>query len=278
MTLTEQFQVTTGMTAGRYHRQPGSLGNSQDACMMSTSSHLIVGAVSDGCGSSPFSQFGAQLTVNLLCKLITKRFRRGMTLDQGWFDDLLNALVKRLKIAGRNFLHGELQDVIESHLMATAGGIIITDDTSYVFGAGDFFYGTDGEVNEWLPDKGNYPRYPIYPHAQFKVATYDTATLTTLFLGTDGTGDLLKVCQDGETMIPGTDDLVGQFSQIWTDDAFYVAPDSPTTPTSLATWLNSLATDVRQPGPPHHTGLLGDDTALVAIRRTPTSKKESENA
>jgi len=276
--LSQHFQVAAGMTAGRYHRTPGSLGNSQDAYRLHITDDLIVAVSSDGCGSSPFSQFGARLTVNLLCKIIPEIYTPETVFDQKWFDQLLTALTTDLKDVALNYLDGDPNTAAQENLMATAGGIIMTPDVTCVFGAGDFFFGTDGQDGtiEWKPDKGGYPRYPLYSNARFRLKLYRTADIRQLFFGTDGVGALLETCNDPDSMIPGTDDYVGPFGQIWTNDAFYVEPESNTEPTALDVWLNNLATSVRMPGPPHHTGLLDDDTTLVAIRRIQQVHKEPE--
>jgi len=275
--LAEAFQVTTGTTAGSTHRTAPNLLNNQDAVSSVVAPHLHLGTVSDGCGSQPQSGYGSQFIVNVLPKLILGRYRPGMTLDQAWFDALYRALVK---FTARK-VKTEFLDPIEAlntHMMATAGGVIETPETTHFYGAGDFVINTNGEVIVWEPEEGNKPLYPVLslafpgdPRFKFRVHSVPTASLECYFFGTDGTKKLLDICADKMECIPGTDDPVGPIDQIWTTDRFYVGdmhPNHPTTgPGEVSAWLNRLAQNWRLQGPAQHGGLLDDDTTFYAGRR-----------
>lgn len=277
MRLAEAFQTTTGTTAGSTHRTGRNLVNNQDGVSAVETDHLRLGTVSDGCGSQPHSGYGSQFMVNVLPKLIIARYRPGMTLDQAWFDALYRALVK---FTARK-VKTEFLDPIEAlstHMMATAGGVIETPETTYFYGAGDFVIYIDGKVIKWKPEEGNKPLYPALslafkddPRFAFRVISVPTEDLTHYLFGTDGAEKLLEVCADDEECIPGTDDPVGPINQIWTTDKFYVGdqhPKHPTTgPEEVGAWLNRLAQNWRLQGPAQHGGLLDDDTTFYAARR-----------
>jgi hypothetical protein len=215
--------------------------------------------------------------VNVLPKMITRRHKSDMMLDQAWFDALYAALVKRLVLKAKTDFLDPIK-ALNTHLMATVGGVIQTPETTHFYGAGDFFIYYNGEVIEWKPEEGNKPLYPVLslafpgdPRFKFRVHSVPTASVQRYLFGTDGTGKLLEVCADDMECTPGTDDPVGPIDQIWTTGKFYAGnghPEHPTTgPDEMDAWLNRLAQDWRMPGPPHHGGLLNDDTTFYAARR-----------
>jgi hypothetical protein len=267
MKLPETFEVMFGRTAGREHRIAGNLLNCQDAVGACITDSQIIGALSDGSGSQPHSEFGSELTVNQLLKLVTRRLRLNQPLNDEWFNGLYKALVRHIVATAKaNFLNPV--DALNTHMMATAGGLILGEEETTFYGAGDFFIVINGEVHEWKPEEGNKPLYPILSVAfagdkrfAFKTLTVPTAELQSFAFGTDGFGDLLKVCASADEYYPGTDTVVGPIDQIWTNDKFY------TDPAACGLWLNSLAQNWRMPGPPHHGGLLDDDTTFIAGRR-----------
>jgi hypothetical protein len=284
MPLSESFRVTTGSTAGRTHRTAKNLRNNQDAVTAVDFGHLMVGTVSDGCGSQPYSEYGARFIVNTMPKLIKARYRAGQPLDNEWFSALYTALVKRIGIKAKNDFLNPIEG-LETHLMATAGGVIVTPSLTYFYGAGDFVIYVNGEVIVWQPEEGNKPLYPALapgfkgdPRFTFRTHTVPTETLDRFFIGTDGTETLLRVCKDKDEYIPGTDNPVGPIDQIWTTEVFYTGKPHPKAPTSgsdeVGGWLNRLSQDWRMPGAFNHGGLLDDDTTLYAGYRL----KENEPA
>lgn len=268
MDLSETFEVITGTTAGRRHRTAANLMNNQDAVSRSITPGLIVGSVSDGCGSQPHSEFGARTTVNILPRLIRKHHYTGGSFDEEGLDLIYQGLVRHLLRAAKNLLDGPVKRVLESHMMATAGGVILTPSNTIFYGAGDFVFVVNGQTYTWEPEEGNQPLYPILrlafpndPRFRFRTHTIPTSDLKSFMLATDGGNELLQVCSDDMECFPGTDDPVGPIDQIWTNNEFY------TDDATLGTWLNRLAQNWRMPGPPHHGGLLDDDTTLFAGRR-----------
>lgn len=261
----EAFEVMFGRTAGREHRTAGNLLNCQDAAGTRMFNSQIIGALSDGSGSQPHSEFGSQLIVNLLLKLIPARLKANKPLDEAWFAELYKTLVRHI-VANAKANFADPYQACNTHMMATAGGFILSEELLTFFGAGDFFIVINGEVHEWKPEKDNKPLYPILsavfkddPRFVFRTLTVPVAELKSFAMGTDGFGDLLAVCGNRECY-PGTDDVVGPIKQIWTNDKFYTDPDA------CGQWLNTLAQNWRMAGPPHHGGLLGDDTTFIAGR------------
>lgn len=267
MNLPGTFDITYGTTAGRRHRTTGNLASNQDANGSFATNNLIVGAVSDGCGSQTHSEFGSRLAVNILLKLIRQHHAAGRTFDEDGFDRIYKGLVRRIKSAATTLLDGPVIEAINSHMMATAGGLIITPETATFFGAGDFTFMINGVQHVWKPEDGNKPLYPALslafpgdPRFKFRTHTVPTADLETFLIATDGGEELIRVCNDPDEYVPGTDDPAGPLDKIWTTDSFYQNEEA------FGSWLNRLAQNWRMPGPPHHGGLLDDDTTVFAGR------------
>lgn len=267
MLLSETFEVMTGSTAGRRHRTMGNLANNQDSHLLTVQEKLILGSVSDGCGSQPHSEYGSQLTVNLLNMIVRRRMRRATNLNEEWFAGLYKALVKNLvRNAKSNF--DDPREALNTHMMATAGGVIVLPEETIFYGAGDFTFVINGQTFVWEPADGNAPLYPVLSLAfpgderfKFRVHRVPTADISEFIFGTDGVGDLLKVLGDTFHCIPGTETPAGPVKKIWTEDRFYENKDA------CGLWLNSLARDWRGPaGTLPHGGLLDDDTTLIAGR------------
>jgi hypothetical protein len=274
--LTEA-QTTVGSTAGSSHRTGAYLRNNQDGASQVTTAHLRIGTVSDGCGSQPHSEYGSRFTVNILPKLILGAYSPGMTLDQEWFDALYQKLVKRLRMKAKTDFLDPI-GALNTHLMATAGGVIETPELVHFYGAGDFVIVCDGEVINWRPEDGNKPLYPAYsiatpddPRLGFRVHTVPVQDVRNYLFGSDGVEKLVEVCGSRFECIPGTDTPVGPISQIWATDKFYLGDQHPkhatTGPEEVDMWLNRLAQNWRLTGPAQHGGLLDDDTTFYARRR-----------
>lgn len=268
MNLLETFDIAIGTTAGRRHRTGVNLASNQDAVRYTASGELIVGVLADGCGSQPYSEFGSRLMVELLTKLIRRHHAAGRAFDDAGFAMIYTALVQRLKTAASVLLDGSTVEALNAHLMATAGGVIITSETTTFFGAGDFVFLVNGVGHLWEPEEGNKPLYPALALAFpgdarffFRTLSLPTAEVTNFVFATDGGVELMKVCKAEDELVPGTDDRAGPIDKIWSTDEFYTNTEA------LGAWLNSLAQNWRMPGPPHHGGLLEDDTTLVVGRR-----------
>lgn len=271
MNLSETFEVMSGSTAGRRHRTTGNLANNQDAVKVLPTASLIVGSVSDGCGSQPHSEFGSQLMVNGLSTLVTRHLHQGGTLDEDGFGQIYSKLVRRIKTVATTMLDGPTVEALNQYLMATAGGFALTAEELVFYGAGDFTIVVNGEVIIWEPEEGNMPLYPALSLAfpndnrfKFRVHRVPTVDVQSFMFATDGGEELLRVLGDDFECVPGTDDPAGPVKKIWTTDEFY--KDTA----ACGLWLNSLAQNWRMPGPPHHGGLLDDDTTLIAGRRKET--------
>jgi hypothetical protein len=280
MNLLNTFQIASGSTPGRHHRANNrNLAPNQDRVCSFSSEDLFLGLVADGCGSQPHSEYGAEATVRILERIITARAERGnmAPLNEVWFTTLYQGLVHCLaKNAKDNFRNPHT--ALNTHMMATATGVIVTPETTVLFGAGDPVFVVNGKAHIWGAELDkNAPAYPVMSLAFkgegdeetlgkfiFRTHTLPTAQINTLAVASDGAVDLLKICADEFYCVPGTDTPVGPFNQFFTNNELYADPET------LGIRLNSLAQNWRNPGPPHQGGLLDDDTSLVVIRRKET--------
>lgn len=283
MDLLETFDFAAGSTAGRRHRTASNLANNQDAVGFFRSSQLIIGAVSDGCGSQPHSEYGARTTVNYLLTSIRRRLRAGEMLTDQVLDDLHMGLAIHLgktailqvfpdeaRSIDEDFSEEErttLDEVLNDYMMATAGAVVVTEETTLFIGAGDFVFLCNGEKVNWEPREGNRPLYPALrlsdpdnPQFVFRTQQLPTSELHEFAFATDGGKDLIVACETGK-QVPGKDDEVGSINQLWARDEFYKDPDA------LGDWLNTLARNYRLEGPANHGGLLEDDTTVFIGRR-----------
>lgn len=277
------FQFATGSTSGRNHRTAPNLRNNQDAVLADGTPDLITGILSDGCGELPYSEHGARLTVATLDRLIWAWFASGRPFTDEWFELLYQNLVNQLLKEARETFRAPLEEVLANYMMATAGGVIIGLEETIFFGGGDFLCGVNGQINQWRPEEGNAPLYPAkslffrdnpaeLTKYRFRLHRVPTADIKTALMTTDGGGDWLKALGDPTACFPGTDTPVGTLDQFWGKDSFYT-PDR-FNPDPLGHWLNRLAQDFRMSGPPHHGGLLDDDTTIFAARRIEPEETE----
>jgi hypothetical protein len=271
--LLKTFEVMSGSTTGSAHRLSIPLTPNQDRVLTVVNEDLIVCCFSDGCSSSEFSQIGADLTVQTLKKAIQARYKSGKPFNRTWFKRLYWHLVETLWASTNAYLAVEdhdnrekMLDVIMSHMLATAGGCVIDNETVWRFGVPEVFGLLNGDQFVWpakVKDEAPYPAlayhnegFPFF--GDFIVEDTPVTDLNTLMMGPDGVGRLLKVCANPKLYIPGTRVSVGRINQVFTRDEFY------TDPNACSEWLNALAAGSEDGEEP---GFLGDDTTLFGVRR-----------
>jgi hypothetical protein len=265
------FQIASGTVAGRMHQLSGR--NNQDALAWATTPKGLVAVVCDGCGSSPHSEVGAQLGARLVAKTLAVQLARGAdpTKEDFWQAARTEVLETLGGLAG--VLGGNPVDAVADYLLFTAIGAVITPEFARCFASGDGLITVNGKATVIGPFPDNAPPYLAYALFDESGDKYKfelqpplpTAQLESLVLGTDGAAALLDL---EAAKVPGRDEPVGPFPQLWTDDRVFDNADF------LRRRLSLLARDAARPdweGKELRVdpGLLGDDATLIVIRRPP---------
>jgi len=268
------FQLAGGTVAGRMHTISGR--NNQDAFAWASTPQGFVAVVCDGCGSSPHSEVGAQLGARLVAKTMAVQLSRGESPESPAFWQSARTEVLETLGGLAGVLGGNPVDAVADYLLFTAIGAVITETSARCFSAGDGLIAVNGRPVVIGPFPDNAPPYIAYALFEeggdkYRFDLHDsipTSELQSLVLGTDGAAELLEVEGDN---LPGRDEPVGAFSQLWTDDRIFDNPDY------LRRRLHLIARDAARPdwdGRELRTdpGLLGDDATLIALRRAPKKR------
>lgn len=267
------FEIAAASVTGAEHQRRGM--NCQDGLRVNRSGGSIVAVVCDGCGSTPHSEVGAKLAAQMIgAHLMT-------LLSQSWENEdiMLEALrqdvLAELRIAA-NWMGTPLTRIIGEYLLFTVVGVYVTAAKCGIFSIGDGVYAVNGTVRQLGPFPGNQPPYLAYGLLENNESPrfilqelLNPAEVNSLFVGTDGVGDLLAA---ESACMPGKVQQVGAVSQFWRDDAYFVNPDQLRRKLMLVNkevkridWENRRVDKVG--------GLLSDDTSLIVLRRKVTQER-----
>jgi hypothetical protein len=244
------FQVAGGSVPGRRHRMAGR--NNQDAFAWAASDGGLVAVVSDGCGSGPHSEVGAQIGARLVVRGALRLARAGLG-----GADLLERLrghvlhdLRRMAAAMRGPEAGgaHLSRVVADYFLFTLVGLLVAGDTAITFSLGDGLIVVDGAPTRLGPFADNQPPYlgygllPGSDGPRFQLHHQVPAQrLGSALLATDGVAEAML--DDA----PGSD-LLGPF---WTDDRIFRNADM------IRRRLTVVDRQQR----------LADDSTLVVVRR-----------
>ena len=276
------FQVADGSVVGRSHVGRGKVfvgGSNQDALAWRQLDNAVVAVVCDGCGSAPFSEFGARLGA-LSFVAAAQQF---LTVDIST-EDLLDLSFVRVLSTVKNAAHSflpnsftatddEIAAVVHNYLLFTMVGMVIRPSFTHIFSIGDGFYAINGQPYTILPNDGNMPPYIAYnivPPTDMAPVQYTnfciqerlpTEEANSLLIGTDGVVDL---AQSVERNIPGKNELVGPLSQFWEDDRYFKNRAAIDRRLHL---INREVHRIVNGRLEYQGGLLADDATFVVVRR-----------
>ncbi len=160
MTLSEAFVAAAGSVTGRDHRRAERDG--QDGHAVVVTDDLLAVVVTDGCSSGRASEIGARVGAAWLATLIEQRFRSlGATDAAG---EVVRELLGRLAVLARSLdASGEVKAArVDEALLFGFLAIVVTAETTIVFGIGDGIVLAGGELTVLDPGPENAPPYVAY--------------------------------------------------------------------------------------------------------------------
>lgn len=285
MDLSNIFEAAAGTVRGRDHAVPLKDTPNQDSYAISFHPDIIVGIVTDGCGSSKHSHVGSAIGSRLMANKIRERFRRYLrshpiTPTGDGIRPLLNSLLNdarmdffvHLRMLVNELEDGSFSDVVTDYFLFTCVGFLVTNDVAVTFSIGDGLINENGENFILGPFPGNAPPYVAYglrdlceeSNAFWINSILIPAQVESILIGCDGMVDFLHLPEDAT--LPGLSEPVGSIDQFWTNDSYFKNPDlirrklvRMNTPKETIDW------QVQQRN--KFPGLLKDDTTLVVLRR-----------
>jgi hypothetical protein len=258
--LPQQFQAIAGSVQGRERQRIGVMN--QDTYWIQRSENSLVAVVCDGCGSRPYSQVGSHLGSRLLGEALTQ-VNSG---DIDW-ERLHRQVLDPIRDLAQS-LGGDFSETILDYFLFTCLGVVLTSENALFFACGDGVFGVNGKVSILDSSPDNAPPYlayalldPMMPKefpSQYAFRILDripVSDIDTLWIGTDGVVDFIKVTQELEPE-----------AAFWDNPLFFEHPKG------LQRYLNRLNQDKIQPNWEQqrlvrHKGSLPDDTTLVMIRK-----------
>ncbi len=281
-----EFQIAGGSVPGTDHTKPGKPGwiNNQDAFHWRQTDDCLVVVVSDGCGSSMHSEFGAVMATKILANMLIEaaeaNHRSGGKVGISW-DRIRKSFLAHVTVLAEN-MGGSFSQTINDHFLFTIVGTVITPQKTFRFSIGDGVFVVNGTVINLGPFPNNQPPYVVYNLVEsnlqstqpellrFKVEEIDTSLLNSLVIGTDGVLDLIALKDEHTTHRGnGESEVVGDISQFWLTDSYFKNADMVRR--RLAVINKEIAEVVGQNTARVKGGPLPDDTTLVVIRRKPTA-------
>lgn len=299
------FDFAAGSVPGRRHVGSGNLlvgRNNQDFLSCRNLDGDILVSVHDGCGSHANSEFGSIFAASALSRSVARimaELGRACVEDlQFWQAVKIDMLDRMYRLACLAVGEDEVPSFIQSHMMFTTVGALVTSQTTVVFILGDGLIALNGICQELGPFPENAPPYLAYSllnaglELDFTLVSFPTERMQTLALATDGVIDLVGA---SESPLPGKTRLVGSlaslFEQNYLFGQFGLGLCSERT---LTGWMRQVNSEVsRLEGDNNkcnskcncnincyceqvrfrrYPGLLPDDTSLVLLKRREGSK------
>lgn len=257
-----EFFATAGSIVGRDHVRVHK--NNQDGFAISGEATTLVAAVTDGCGSSKYSEVGARLGAAWLARSATtyatgnNATERADALGQGLVD-FVGSVAFAMSPGGM-----PIHDLLHHYFLFTYLVVVMTPESTWITGQGDGVVSVNGRTMVLDSGPENAPRYPAYqladptrlrggsaviaagrPATLFDGATADVRSV---IIGTDGLNDLIE--RADEPLAGG--ERQGGLEQFEEDPRFLLNPS-----------LVHKRLVVIGEG----NGRLRDDATLVLIRR-----------
>jgi hypothetical protein len=142
---------------GREHLRVGR--NNQDGWALKFEEGRSVGVVTDGCGSQPRSELGAQLGAQFLASALS---RREEPLSEAMALGATDALCALLRELATTLDPSAPSEVLDRHFLFTFLAVVREGARTLIFGMGDGTTVIDGVVQRLEPGPDNAPEYCAY--------------------------------------------------------------------------------------------------------------------
>ncbi len=271
----KQFELAAGSVTGGQHRLTGK--NNQDAFYGIRTPAETIAVVCDGCGSGAHSEVGAKIGARLVVDAIAQLRARSPELQfwstNDFWQQVQQQVLQQLRTLADK-MGGCTVQTIGDYFLFTVVGALLTPTVAAIFSLGDGIMAMNDRVFQAGPFPHNAPPYLAYQLLDpslnkteaFQIQVHHHQPINqveTILIGTDGVIDLMQLA---EKNVPGTSERVGPLAQFWKEDRYFRNPDA------IRRRLARINRAVTRPNWQEHrlvkqSGLLQDDTTLVAIRR-----------
>jgi len=280
MNTLHNFEIAGASVTGTNHLKRGM--NNQDSFLWLPADEYLIAIVSDGCGSTKYSEIGSRLLSNIFAHYMAKYLQRSRGVagerlfqTERWWEELRQDVLARIRLIAQEM--GEYWwEILREYFLATLVGVVVRKDTTCIFSCGDGLFAINGKLQEIGPFDGNKPPYLVYGLTGSEITDNDasllkiqrncilpTSEIRSLMIGTDGVGDLAKVA---DKPFPAQEKLIGSLEQFWSDDKYFANPS----------WMQNVLTVINtekkrvnwsERNVQRFPGLLPDDTTLITIKR-----------
>ena len=171
MTLSETFVAAAGSVTGRDHRRAERDG--QDGYAVVVTEDVVAAVVTDGCSSGRSSEIGARIGAAWLAALTERQFRAAVAVASERAEgvsartvasEIVRELLGRLEVLARSLdASGEVKAArVDEALLFGFLAVVVTTETTIVFGIGDGIVLAGGELTVLDPGPENAPPYVAY--------------------------------------------------------------------------------------------------------------------
>jgi hypothetical protein len=280
METLHNFEIVGASVAGTLHLKRGI--NNQDHYLWLRTDDYIIALVSDGCGSTKYSEVGSRLLSSIFANYLAKYLEKSRRVSgekifqsERFWEFICQDVLARIRIIAQEMGNTWLQS-IKDYFLATLVGVVIREDTTCVFSCGDGIFAVNEEIQEIGPFESNKPPYLAYTLLGNDIIDMDSSLLGikrygywpteeihSLLIGTDGVVNLLHLAQ---TPFPAQTELIGDISQFWLEDKYFANPH----------WMQNVLTTIttekkrviwEERNVIKYPGLLKDDTTLITLRK-----------
>ncbi|MBT5502640.1 hypothetical protein HN858_04850 [Candidatus Falkowbacteria bacterium] len=249
--MLDKFAIQGGSVIGSYHHK--GFKNNQDALTIATTERVVIGLVSDGCGSGRHSEVGAKLGVRFMANHLRQMIEICPDeLPNDW-EYFLNDAARQFLLSLRRF--NQCLGIVEapdtySYWLFTLVGFILTEERTIIFSFGDGVISLNGEVTEI--DQNNEPEYLTYGSAKVKIQhDLPTSEVDSLLIATDGFSELFERSEEDISLL-GKEMKVGDLLDFETGSKYLKNK------ALVQKRLNVLGNNHK---------LLHDDTTVILVRK-----------
>lgn len=250
--------------------------NNQDSFVhLKANSHAYIFVVSDGCGSSPYSEVGSKILSRMVASTLHNMLiaENAGAYSPGSLLDAMEVRIQRRLSMLIEWMNPEtipLDQTVVDYFLATIVGAVILKDVAFIFSCGDGVYAVNDELTEIKPFSGNMP--PFLAYSMLKGFSSEMYTFTLQRVMSPQSIDRLLIATDG---------LTPYFDKYTLDDLYagrrFNNPDSLrrhfavlNRESRVIDWDNQK-TDVTR-------GLFEDDVSAILVRKVTDAADSNSDA